>query len=1005
VRRFHLLRFGCVVSLIACSPAQEVSRPPVAAPKSTVATPAPVPVRARWWIDGAPVIRGQLAIGNEILSVGDQGRRTLHVKGADAMPRQADTIVPDDLRDVLRRDDGTFVLIAGKGRTFVTDGPLGPVIETHDAPKGEVHWVAAGKSALVAIVDRDLLRSTDAGKTWTKVAYELDVPSYPSSVAMLSTGAGLLASKPQRVLHTNDDGATWTRIPTPGKGLFRVETQATGILALEGTTGLFHFDPATASFASAKHVFADYPRYKWADSSENVVRAVFGDQVAIAYSSWDESEKPIMMFGVGPIGAPKQAKRLALLDGCTGVGVRGFGDRLVLSCARGGELVSYESDDRGGTFRESLRVPRGEWDLLPAAAVGPEGYLLGAMVCPESGTCTGRVRPAKAKSFQPVTFSEPIQFVHASVVDGPRRRVLAVVRNADKRIRLMQASLDGASFSLVPGIDADGTNVSTSDKVSIATDGAIVRVFLPHLSAHEVVATDGSVRHLDGVGDIAFAGNRGLAISGRFESLESDVAGATWSRVQSPPSAGRPHECAESGCVFPHVERAGWDLPAIPKEGASLAKDGPVPPYAPASFAEPPRPKLPETVPTLTCTAVAGWTKLAAAAAGALDLSPDVRAMNAAVLEGGRAVAVVVHAKKAPEAIELLAAEKLDPKKKRKSVTHAFVDHAGAIAYRYAFEQVEKGAPYGPVDVTVAWLVAGNGKLHRASFKADPFRVATTSGITNTGIGITDSGLWVHADQAGKEAYFVSNEGKVDKRVWPLPTEYSGLSGTAAHASFFDVGKRAVAIRASQSDARLAWLGDDKSWTENAWSLAPFSFDGIHLSRGEGRAWLVVFPYAHAGTPRDGLAFPLESPANDPPAPRVADLRGFGDGTMPACDEKSMSAPSGSVSIDRSMSLMRPVVIEGVQPTTIVVGAMAATVHLAEKGPCVGVLRAAGRWVNAEPFVAIVAPADPGHAWLQRGTVDKNDLWKPLTNVEVRRLECKPSMAKPPAELSPKDAY
>ncbi|MGZ3421945.1 MAG: WD40/YVTN/BNR-like repeat-containing protein [Polyangiales bacterium] len=1001
MRKIRVAGFAVVCSF-ACSPAQEMARPPLAVANSAVPAP-PKPVRARWWIDGAPYIRAQIAVGDELLSVGDEGRRTMHRKGSEAAPRQAGTILPDDLRGVLRRDDGSFVVIGAKGRTYVTADPLGAPIEEHEPPKGEVHGVAAGKSALLAIVDRAVMRSLDWGKTWTKVAYDLDMPSFPSGVALLPTGVGLLASMPQRLLFTSDDGATWTRIGSPGVGLFGVVVQGQ-TLGLEGIGGLRRFQPDTKTFVEGKGSSLEYPRREWVDSSSERSRALLGDRVAVAYSTWSKDEKSIVLFGVGPMGEEKSVKRLELLDGCGSVAATGHGDHLAIVCAREApsEHVLYESRDAGASFHESSRVPVSGWQPARTALVGPDGYVFGEFVCPESGPCGAQIRPAKAKAFSTATFAEPIAFVLGAAIDPAKHRVLAVVRTMKDRVRLMEAPLDGAALSFVAGIDADATNVSTFTRTAIATDGSIVRVFLQQATSYDVLATDGSVSHLAKVGDVAFAGKRGLATVGPFEALESDDAGATWIKVPAPANLGRPLACTDVGCVFAHVERAGWELPALPKSGAIAAKEGAVPP--PDDAAALPPAKLPDSVPTFTCTPEGGWTKVAAPAAVALDLSPDVRAMSAAVVDAGRAVAVVVHARKAPETIELLAPEKLDPKKHRRSVTRAFVDHAGAIAYRYAFDSVEKGATYSPVDVTVAWVTASTGKVHRASFKADPFRVATTSGAANSGIGVTESGLWLHADPAGKEAFFVANDGKVDKRIWPLPTEYSGLSGTLAHASFFDVGKRVVAIRTSYGNAKMAWLGEDKSWSPEAWSLAPSYYDHVDLSRGDGRAWLLTFPYAFANA-YEGFAFPLDAPADDPPPPRIVDLRGFRDGTMPGCEDKAMSAPHGTIHIDRSLSLAHPVVVEGVEATPIVVGAMSATVHLTEKGGCLGVLRAAGRWINAEPFVAIVPVGDAEYGWLQRGKVDKSNMWNPLANVELRRIRCKASTAKPPPEFSPKDAY
>src|SRR5262249_27418663 len=125
---------------------------------------------------------------------------------------------------------------------------LGPVTGKRK-PARALRSVAAGERALVGILDgRTLLRSTDAGATFSPVLTVDDGALV--EVAMLRTGEGLALAAPERLLVTTDDAATFRPIASPGIGARRLVADVDGGLLMEGlqasallrTSGAAHFE-------------------------------------------------------------------------------------------------------------------------------------------------------------------------------------------------------------------------------------------------------------------------------------------------------------------------------------------------------------------------------------------------------------------------------------------------------------------------------------------------------------------------------------------------------------------------------------------------------------------------------------------------------------------------------------------------------------------------------------------------------------------------------------------
>ncbi|MBK7398862.1 MAG: hypothetical protein IPJ34_21835 [Myxococcales bacterium] len=199
---------------VGCGPAGPtvVKPPPPTVTKAKTQLGAP-PTPARWSLNAAHAkgLRAKLDLGTTgLLYGGAGGVRWLDSK--QASPVAAESTLPESITGMIAVGGG-FAFVGESGTVYTTATALGPVTAKRSPPQ-PLRGGAAGKSSFLALAGDDILRSTDAGATWSKVTLPAGGGT-PTHLALNESGVGLALLAPQRVLVTQDDGATWAALASP----------------------------------------------------------------------------------------------------------------------------------------------------------------------------------------------------------------------------------------------------------------------------------------------------------------------------------------------------------------------------------------------------------------------------------------------------------------------------------------------------------------------------------------------------------------------------------------------------------------------------------------------------------------------------------------------------------------------------------------------------------------------------------------------------------------------
>jgi hypothetical protein len=895
--RWSLTAAGLVASAVACgpsaTPAKGLAGPAAGAGSKPVAT-AP----ARWIFHPSRTtgLRARLDLSSGTLYGGDGGERWLDKRDGSA-PIAANTLVAEPIAALAKHGSG-IAIVGRSGAIHLAPEPLAPVVAKRAPPAG-VRAVAAGRQAILAIVERGLLRTTDAGSTWTPVELQGRVSAL-ADLAIGDGGLGLALGAPQKVWVTTDDGATWAPLATPGIGARRLVLDVNGDLVLEGLE-------ASALLRTSPPRLERIARAPRTDAHELSAtnRSVLGFARAIArgrgafvdaryLEALPEPEDPRRWrVAFGPIGEPFSPRRVAELDGCENVWTGGDARSLWLACddhrgagpvldedeeapppklgklARPSDLRAviklFRSDDEGKTWRTdgvlaSRRAENGRIWIAPDRSLIVDGGCKRAR-----GECWEGppvVRPDGQAAFAKVSLPRKIGTV-SQLAFGRGGVAFGLGRAPGGPLMLLSSRNFGKDFSAIglPTVtSADPKQPPLSparaEPVSISVDERGAAIAVAQIGGEFVVYVASAGGPVQGrvvphrADLVAAAAGRILSWERHGRAFESADAGATWIPVAAPafPDLG-PNErvgaCTAIGCLIAdRATRLGWGGPAV-------ASDTKLAPAEPAASA-------------LACTAVGPpkslGTLLAIPGAYEAELGNDRRWLAIKHDPANGKVSVLV----AKQGLETREVTLFGPAA-RDTATAVMPQVEGAAAIRFGFRREavrdKKSTPAivagQKVDVDVAWYVAGSDKIHRATVRGvgplDPLDVASISSggpaaVNVSLLSIAHGGIHVRPFATRPEVplYFVKEGGGVERLAWPeLPAKDAG-GAPLVHRRIDAVraGGRSVVLSMIGSQMLLSWA-DANGWESRTWGLWPdlrgeASWDFAYLPGTPPRPTIVV---------------------------------------------------------------------------------------------------------------------------------------------------------------------
>ena len=764
--------------LAACGPGTTTQPPPKGpAPVATAKPAAAIESPARWALHATRLgnLRARLDLGGQILFGGDGGERWLDRR--DGSPPQPGTaLVPEAIVGIAKGAGKGVVLVGASGTVYLASDPLG-AIESKHAPSSTVRSPSAGRSAVVGIGEGSLLRTADAGATWTKV----DLPGLAGTlvqVAMNDSGLGIALAAPQRAWATDDDGSTWKPIPTPGVGARRVVRDVNGDLMIEGVE-------ASAILKSSPlrlERVARAPKSDGYDLGASVGATVLGWQKAIAtgrgafignkyLEAIAEPDDPTRWrVAYGKLGTTIEPKKIAELNGCDRVWVGGDDVSLYLACddretpgkntlgkpkpvSGRASVRLIRSDDDGKSWKDDVTLGSRRADT-GHVWVAPDHTVIVDGACKKlrSGECYDLmplVRPAGSKVFAKVGIKGKVQQV-AALAFSAQGRAYGLGRLPGGPLVLLASKDGGKDFvpvalPSVPAADGKATPLAPvraeAGTVSVDATGLVVAtaqvgtdwvIYTSKDDGTTVEATKFPFR----ADSLAMSGKRGFAWARDGRGWETSDAGATWQTTAAPafPDAGpndRALVCSTYGCIIgDRATRVGWG--AAP--GATVA-EAPVAKVAAAS--------------AFACTTEGEWKALGAllAAPTAYDADLSANARWLAIRQDPtKGNVTVLLGKQGAKGLEVKEVSLFGPAPKD-TATAVLPQIEGAAAIRYAFKReappkpiedkdkekkkdpkdaakdAKKPKPAGAivdgqkVDVEVAWFVASTGVVHHATIK------------------------------------------------------------------------------------------------------------------------------------------------------------------------------------------------------------------------------------------------------------------------------------------------
>lgn len=871
--------------LVACGPSTStttINKPTT--PTVVAKAAAPVESPARWSLHATRLgnLRARLDLGGSVLYGGDGGERWLDKRDGSA-PTPGTVLLPEPIVGIAKGASKGVLLVGASGTVYAASDPLGP-IDSKRAPAITLRSPTAGRSAIVALGDTGLMRTTDGGATWNKV----DLPGISGSlvqVAMNDGGFGIALAAPQRAWATDDDGATWKALPTPGVGARRVVHDVNGDLMLEGVeaSGLLRSSPLrlervarapkSDGFDLAVAPTAAIPEYARAI---NTGRGAFvRDRYIEAIAEPDDPTR--WRIAYGKLGDRLEAKKVAELNGCQRVWVTGDSSSLFLVCDDQGNSKSpslggkkpapaynaatiriYRSDDEGTSWREdgnvgSRRAENGHVWISPDRALIIDGACK-RMHNQECYSSPPLVRPSGQKAFAKLGLPAHVENIASIAFAGTRAYALGRAPSGPLQLLVSTNGRDFAKVSLpaVPASDSKQTPLSPihaqPGTVSVDPSGAVVATV--SIGGEHVIYTakeDGTgveARRFPHRADaLSMSGRRGFAWARHGRGWETADGGATWTAVTAPaftdlPLAERTIVCGVYGCLLgDRAARIGWG-------GAATSAKTPDPTTA----------KL-VSRSALACTAEGDWKQLGPTIAAPSAYDAEITAASrwlAIRHDVAKGNVTVLLGKPGAKGVEVKEVPLFGPAGKDVA-TAVLPQIEGAAAIRFAFKR-EPGPKVDPkekdpkkkvaapgavadgqkVDVDVAWYVASSGAVHHAAIKAagplDPRDVIGgykegAAGVNPGLISIAQGGVHVRpfATKPDVPLWFVRDNGKVDRMPWPeLPTKDVAGAQLGLRIDAVRAANRSVILGVTNAQLMMAWANEaGTAWETRTWGLWP----------------------------------------------------------------------------------------------------------------------------------------------------------------------------------------
>lgn len=524
-----------VVLVAACAPATSPRTP--TKPAALIA-----PARFRLVHDGDWQGRAHVDLGGgRVLWTGEHGERwVFRADGStegDPVP-----LLPESIVAALALPAGGFAFVGASGHTYLTEGALGVVREVR-APPHALRTITAGKAAILAITADDrLLRSTDAGSTWKPVAVGTDVVGW-SAVALGPDGRGLLIGVPNRLLRTDDDGASFVRMPAKDLALTALWVSTRDDVVLDETLrlGLTGLDPAAGALRQPPWPTTAPTKTRWAWSGTRGFGVFVREQGYLVEST-----------AAGTV----HTRPLVLPTNCERMAIGAFEDAVELACKSHKQpLRLFRSTDAGKTFAED-----GALDLdLVTPVVGADGAVLLPARCVAVGNeerCSWPHTRGVGGAWS-VQAAAPFPLVGALERSRTHHVVLAVMKDS---VVVARRAFDGATTVLakLPG----ATRVAATDAL-VHADGA--RVWVAIASGPETLlfaSDDGGktfrAKKVPPVTSLA-AWDDHLLLGVDGSLLESHDGGRTFARRPAP-ARTKVFACDATGCLTSRGARLGWDV-------------------------------------------------------------------------------------------------------------------------------------------------------------------------------------------------------------------------------------------------------------------------------------------------------------------------------------------------------------------------------------------------------------------------------------------------------------
>ncbi len=785
------------------------------------------------------------------LYVGEGGERWL-LERDDAAPVPAAQLAPEDLV-AAREIGGAILLLGASGAVYTAKAPLAD-IDAKRPPPAEMRSVSAGREVFVGVTkDGRVLRTTDGGKSWAKVALP-KTDALPVAALFSDRREGLVLAAPQRVFATQDDGASFEAIASPvaARGLHRgsqdalfVDGRGLAPAGADGTSSPIATTAAKLVRDGGAPRLAPAPRTtasSWLSLPQNIpflghAVAIRDGRAALAGGKLHEivltdvDDATVVALATTEPGKLPVVRAIPGLKECDDIHLAGAAGVLYAACSEHHETQSGKlarsmrvrrSDDAGATWSDAGVLDLGATSATARLwALGKQGWLAATS---EDGV----VVRTSGKPFVPsLSGTQEAPILQQVLVAAGGERVYALATVAD-RLALLVSKDAGKSFVSrpLPEIEPEafpfdpGPGFAVEEREGKAPS---VTIYTPFEGLVRYETVDDGVTFTKTQLPIpatvlSMAGARGLASDGviGWETIDS---GRTWTEVAMPTRRGSSGSddlaCWEGGCVIAdRGARLGWEI-----AGPADVK--------PWSEPAPQQAAAPTPTRTLTCTIGGAPVSLGRPTPVLVEVGPHAWLAVREDRETGAASALVPVAPKAG-AVDLTTREiALLPKGKGDAVLWSAATPGGAVALRFAAKPKNSATS----DVEIAWYVASTGKVHRATLDgaatADPaLHDREPDGAPRakaTAVIVPGFGVWVRpsAVKGNQDLWLVREGGAKGKKVaLPKPWPAGPLSGAR-------VGGQSLvfALHREWNDAQNAVLGvlDDAgtAWSHAVWSAWP----------------------------------------------------------------------------------------------------------------------------------------------------------------------------------------